>query len=71
MKPVYFEAIKGIYQYLKSTHNEGIHYWRIDKCTDCPDLPNPITITDYNKYIPDSSKNTPAAPTVKFQVDSS
>ena len=73
MKParLHFEALKGIYQYLKLTRNEGIHYWRTEKRQDCPPLPNPTPLTDYNNYVPDTSKITNTAHTVKFQVDAS
>ena len=68
---IHFEAVKGIYQYLKDTMDEGIHYWRTSPRNDRPDSPKPTTLTDYNNYSPHESKLTPKADVVKLQTDAS
>ena len=68
---VHFEAVRNIYQYLKDTINEGIHFWRRVPRQDCPDIPAPKPLTDYNNYTPHESKSTTTPSTYSVQVDAS
>ena len=68
---LHFEAVKGIYQYLKDTKHEGIHYWRSKQSKDLPTAPNPTTRTDYNTYKQDPCKITSQPNVTHIQVDAS
>ena len=68
---IHFEALRGIYQYLKNTREEGIHYWRTMPRLDLPLAPNPTTLTDYNNYTPHSSKSTTNPDILDIEVDAS
>ena len=68
---IHFEAVKGLYQYLKDTKSEGIHYWRRHSRNDCPLKPLPTTLTDYNNYEPHNSKVTDKAEILTLHVDAS
>ena len=47
----HFTAVKGIYEYLRATRSEGIHYWRQNPRDDLPSAPFPKT-QHSNNYIP-------------------
>ena len=66
-----FQVLQGIYQYLKDTKIEGIHYWRTALRTDCPILPLHTQRTDYNNYTPHSSRLTTIPTIFNIQVDAS
>ena len=68
---IHFEAVRAIYQYLKDTMEEGIHYWRTSPRTDCVHAPVPTTLTDYTNYIPHDSKTTLHLDRLAIQVDTS
>ena len=51
---IHFEAVKGLYQYLKDTKIEGIYYWQPKPREDCPLVPNPYIHIDYNNYQSDT-----------------
>ena len=68
---IHFEAVRGIYQYLKDTKHEGIHYWRPQKRNDCPFISHPTPLTDYTNYTPHESKTTTKADVYDMQVDAS
>ena len=68
---LHFEAVRGIFQYLKDTKDEGIYFWRTKPRHDCPIVAHPNTLTDYNNYTPHESKNTDNADIFKMQVDAS
>ena len=68
---IHFEAVRSIYQYLKNTINEGIHYWRNKPRPDCPPSPKPIPLTDYTNYEPDDCKTTLDPRKMDIQVDAS
>ena len=68
---IHFEAVRSIYQYLKDTINEGIHYWRPQLRHDYPPLPKPIPLTDYTNYTPHGSKITLDPSKLSVQVDAS
>ena len=55
---IHFEAVQSMYQYLKDTIDEGIHYWRKEPREDCPIDPVPQPRTDYTNYTPHASKST-------------
>ena len=68
---IHFDAVKGLYQYLKDTKSEGIHYWRKNSRKDLPSTPLPTTLTDYKNYDPHPSKTTHKAERLQLHVDAS
>ena len=68
---IHFEAVRGIYQYLKTTRDQGIHFWRQQPRADLPLTPDPVTYTDYHNYEPHESKSTANASTMDIHVDAS
>ena len=68
---IHFEALRTMYQYLKDTKEEGIHYWRKEPRMDCPDAPVPTPLTDYVNYTPDKCKNTSQPDVYNVHVDAS
>ena len=68
---IHFEAVQSMYQYLKDTIDEGIHYWRKEPREDCPIDPVPQPRTDYTNYTPHASKSTAQPSKYSVQVDAS
>ncbi len=68
---MHFEAVRGIYQYLKTTRDQGIHFWQKQPRTDLPLTPDPVTYTDYHSYEPHESKLTANPSTMDIHVDAS
>ena len=68
---IHFEAVRSVYQYLKDTRDEGIHYWRKEPRKDCPNIPVPKTLTDYTNYTPHDSKSTTQLNIYSVHVDAS
>ena len=63
--------MRSIYQYLKDTKEEGIHYWRTTPRFDCPTDPHPVPLTDYTNYTPHESKRTTDPDIMDIHVDAS
>ena len=60
-----------MYQYLKDTRREGIHYWRKDVSKDCPNVPIPKQLTDYSNYTAHECKKTKQGDVYNVYVDAS
>ena len=68
---IHFEAVRSMYQYLKDTIDDGIHYWRKEARIDLPAVPIPKSFTDYTNYAPHDSKSTVDPTKYTLQVDAS
>jgi len=66
---LHFEAVRGIYAYLKQTQEVGIHYWRPKPRMDLPLKDRPTPLTDYNNYVPDPDKQPTDPSLIQLHVD--
>ena len=66
---LHFEAVRGIYAYLKQTQEVGINYWRTEPRTDLPSKTRPTSLTDYTNYVPDPDKQPIDPSLIQLHVD--
>mmetsp|Transcript_29198 Transcript_29198/g.41778 ORF Transcript_29198/g.41778 Transcript_29198/m.41778 type:complete len:582 (+) Transcript_29198:2850-4595(+) len=54
---IHYKATLGILEFLSTTIDDGIYYWRREPCMDLPERPLPVVHQD-NYYFEDNTPNT-------------